>query len=87
MTLLSRRGPARYIGKDQLIRVRPYETVTKSLRDHNGIAHEVLYRHSLGDGRYKYELRCRYFIPPERRRWKETPVTCLECIAVEVPSL
>ncbi len=77
---MMRRGQARRIGKGDGIRVRPWETVTKSLRDSAGIDHEVAFRSSLGDGRYSYRLRCSRYVV-DRRRWQERPVTCLECLA------
>lgn len=78
---IRRRGLPRKIGDGAGFRVRPMETVTKSLRDDDGIDHEVAFRSRLFDGRYHYVLRCDLRLGAIRRRWKEHPPTCLGCIA------
>jgi hypothetical protein len=76
-----RRGPRTKIGG---LSYRPVVTTPKSIRDDDGIDHEVVSRSPLGDGRHAYALSCGKRLSPRRRRWKDLPANCLECIASEV---
>lgn len=81
---IRRRGVRRPLGAEGL-HWNPIVEVTKSIRDDDGIDHEVTYRSRYGDGRFSYTVACGKRMIAMRRRWKEVPVNCMDCIAAEEP--